>query len=113
MTKQIRLSHLTFALLLEELLSGPSTVSALAEHSGMSHRYLCKVMKAMHGKKVVHISGWEKDSIGRQAQVRVYGLGPGRDKPRPIKTRQEVNEAYRRRAAKAEFVGTPFAGLGA
>lgn len=113
MSKQVRLGHLTFALLLEELLAGPCTVPELADHSGMSHRYVCRLLRTMHSKKVVHIAGWGKDSIGRQAQVRVYQLGPGRDKPKPTKTRQEVNAAYRKRAARVDLSGTPFAGLGA
>lgn len=112
MAKQVRLNHLTFTLLLEELLSGPTTVPSLVEHCGMSHRYICQLLRTMHAKKVVHVSGWEKDSIGRVG-VKVFALGAGKDAPRPRKPRAEVNRDYRMREARAPMAGTHFAGLGA
>lgn len=109
--RQTRLSHITFTLVLEELMSGPCRVSELADHSGMTHRYLNRLMRTMHRKKVVHIAGWDKDTLGRYG-VRVYGLGAGKDAPRRTKSREKVNRDYRARAAVAHLVGTPFAALG-
>ena len=108
--RQTRLSHITFTLVLEELMSGPSKVSDLVEHSGMTHRYLNRLMRTMHRKKVVHIAGWDKDTLGRYG-VRVYGLGAGKDAPRKTKTREQVNKEYRTRVAGSVLAGSPFAGL--
>lgn len=111
--ERVYLSHISFTLALEEMLSGPFTTKALAERTGMGHRYVNRWVKVMHGKKVVHIAGWEKDVLGRQSQVRVYELGAGKDKPRPTKPRSEVNRDYRAKQARRVLTGTPFAGLGA
>ena len=106
----VKLSYLTFALLLEELLSGPATAKALAEHTGMGHRYMCRLLKVLHSKRVIHISGWERDAIGRMA-VRVYALGVSKDVKKPTKPRATINREYRAKAAGAFLTGTPFAGL--
>ena len=107
---EIRLSHLTFTLILEEMLSGPCTAKGLAEHSGLGHRVICHLLKIMYAKKVVHVSGWDRDAIGRVG-VKVYALGSGKDAKKPNKPRQEVNREYRNRAAQAPLKGTPFYGL--
>lgn len=108
--KQVRLSHITFALLLEELMSGPCTAKHLSEHTGMGHRYMCYLLQTLYSKKLVHIASWEKDAIGRYG-VRVFALGSGKDAKRQTKTRQAVNRDYRERAANAPLKGTPFYGL--
>lgn len=110
--RQTRLSHVTFAMVLEELLSGATTCKTIAEHSGLSHRYVCQLFRTFHARKVVHIAGWEKDSLGRIAVV-AYGLGPGKDAKRPSKPRQQVNREYRVRRDRSQLAGTPFYGLGA
>jgi hypothetical protein len=110
--QQIRLSYLTFAMLLEELMSGPCTAKHLSEHTGMGHRYMCRLIDALHTKKLVHIASWEKDAIGRIG-VRVYGLGHGTDAPRKTKPRKLVNKEHRARSARSVLAGTPFMGLGA
>lgn len=110
--KQVRLSHITFALVLEELMSGPCTAMHLAEHSGMGHRYVRRLLRTMREKKLAHIASWEKDSRGRQV-VMVFALGHGRDAPRRTKSREAVNRDYRNKAAQAPLRGTPFYGLGA
>lgn len=109
---QIRLSYLTFAMLLEELMSGPCTAKHLSEHTGMGHRYMCRLIDALHTKRLVHVAGWDKDSLGRMA-VKVYALGHGKDAPRKTKPREVVNREYRAKAARAPMLGTPFYGLGA
>ena len=111
--RQVRLGYLVYAMVLEEMLSGPVTARAIADHTGLGHRYVCRMLKAMHQRKVVHLSGWDKDVIGRNG-VRVYSLGPGRDVPKPApKPREEINRTFRLKAARAVTAGTPFYGLGA
>lgn len=106
----VRASYLSFALLLEELLSGPSTAKALADHTGMGHRYMCRLLATLYSKKVIHISGWERDALGR-AGVRVYALGQGKDAKKPLKTRQAINRDHRRKVSRDPLKGTPFYGL--
>jgi predicted ArsR family transcriptional regulator len=107
---QVRLSHLTFALVLEELVSGPTTAQALAEHSGMLPKTVRLLLRTMKAKKLVHIAAYDKDTLGR-CNLTVYGFGPGRDAKRPTKPRAQVNREYRRRAAGSVLAGSPFAGL--
>jgi hypothetical protein len=108
----VRVSHLTFTLILEELLSGACTAKALADHSGMTHRSVLRLLRTMHAKKVVHVAGWEKDVLGRFG-VAAWALGCGRDAPRITKPRQEVNRDFRARQARSALAGTAFQGLGA
>jgi hypothetical protein len=108
----VRVSHITFTLILEELLSGPCTARTLSEHSGMTHRSVLRLLRTMHAKKVAHIAGWERDSIGRFG-IAAWGLGPGRDAPRINKPRTEVNRDFRANAARMALRGTAFQGLGA
>lgn len=107
---QVRLSYETFAMLLEELTSGPCTANQLAEASGMGHRYVRRLLKALKARKLVHISGYDKDSRGRLS-VTVFSLGHGRDAPRKGKSREAINREYRTRKARAPLMGTPFYGL--
>ena len=110
---QVPLSCITFALALEELIAGPSTAHSIAEHSGMNYRTACRLLRALHGKKLVHISDWDKDSLGRMGMRAVFSLGHGRDAKRAAKPREQVNRDYRNKVARAALAGTPFMGLGA
>lgn len=110
---QVKLSRDSFADILAEMLSGPCTSTALADASGMGHRYVNRLMKTLHGKGVVHIAGWEKDSLGRQGMRTVWALGHGRDAKREkaTKPRAQVQRDYRARQQMAPLKGTPFYGL--
>lgn len=109
----VKLSRDSFAAILAELMSGPSTSIALADVSGMGHRYVNALMRTLHNKHVVHIAGWEKDSLGRQGMRTVWALGHGRDAKREkvTKPRAQVQRDYRERRQMAPLKGTPFYGL--
>lgn len=110
---QTRLSHDSFAAILEEFLSGPCTATALVQASGMTHRYVNKLLRTMKARKIVHVSGFEKDAIGRNG-VKVYALGAGTDakKERTNKPRAQVQREFRaRRRSRDLLQGTPFQGL--
>lgn len=96
--KRARLSHLTFALFLEELMAGPCTTTSLVETTGLKRQTVNVILSTMHKRKVVHISGWENNAAGRSS-VRVFALGQGRDAPRKPKSRLEINRAFRARQA--------------
>ena len=112
MAAQARLSYLAIAAVLEEIMSGATTVAQLAEHSGLTARYCRQFMNALHAKKLVHVASWEPDRLGRNC-VPAYALGYGKDAPRKPKTRKEINAAWRARNAARQLSGTPFYGLGA
>lgn len=107
---QVRLSHVTFTLVLEELVSGPCSAQTLAEHSGMLPKTVRLLMRTMRKKKLAHIAGYDKDTRGR-VNVTLYGFGHGRDAKRKPKDRAQVQREYRQKAARAEMAGNPFAGL--
>lgn len=101
---KVRLNGLLFAMMLEELLSGPCTSEVLAEHTGLCLRTVRKTLQALHERKLVYIAAWEKDSIGRQAQVKVYAFGQARDAKRPTKSSSQVQRDYRARKVLAPLV---------
>jgi hypothetical protein len=107
---QARLNADKFAAVLEEFLSGPCTAQTLADSAGMSYRYTMRLVRTMHKRGVIHISAWEKDSIGRVA-VRVYALGHGTNARKPAKPREKVNRDYRTKQQRDPLKGTPFYGL--
>lgn len=108
--EQARLNYLAFTGFIEELVSGPSTSAALTEVTGLHFRTVNRLLRLMHERKLIHVSGWEKDALGRIG-VRVYSFGAGKDAKRPNKPREQVNRDYRERAANAPLKGTPFYGL--
>lgn len=112
--KQVKLNGVMYAMLLEEMLSGPCTAQHLADYTGMATLTIQRLFRAMYQRGVIHIAGWERDCNGRYV-IRVFGLGPGRDVKSPKKTKAEINRKHRERAAyKAMQPATnPFAGLGA
>ena len=107
---QTKLNAVMFSMMLEELLSGPTTAQGLADYTGMHLITVQRTIRAMRRRKVLHVAGWEKDVNGRYV-IRVFGLGPGHDVKAPIKTRLEMNREWRARKARAALVG--FAGVDA
>ena len=105
--KQLKLNALMFAMMLEELLSGPCTAKSLAEHTGLSLITVHRTLRALYRRNVVHIASWENDAANR-CNVRVFGLGHGRDARKPVKTKAQSNKAYRLKAARR-----PLAEMGA
>ena len=106
--KQVKLNALMFAMMLEELLSGPCTAQHLADYTGMYVLTVQRTMRAMYGRGVVHIAGWERDLAGRHT-VRVFGLGAGKDAKKPIKSRTQMNRDYLARKAMSALVNMPAA----
>jgi DNA-binding IclR family transcriptional regulator len=101
--KQTKLNALMFAMLLEELLSGPCTAQALAEHTGMALITTQRTLRTMYRRGALHIGGWERDAAGRYT-VRVFALGHGRDAKKPIKTRLQMNREYRARKSMSPLM---------
>lgn len=91
-----RLSPVLFAMLLEELVSGPSTWRELSDHTGLSRNTILTALDAMHKRDLIYVAGWEKDARGAST-IRAFAFGKKPDAPRPKKTQAEVNRAFRQR----------------
>lgn len=106
-----RVSHVKFAILLEELMSGPCTAKHLSDLTGVGHRSMCMFIRTLKDHKVIHVAAWDRDSIGRFG-IPAYGLGVAKDVPKPTKPRKVINRDYIVRRNRAPLKGTPFYGLG-
>lgn len=81
----IKSNHIAWALIIKELSEGPITAYDAVEVSGVyiaTARYL---LKALHKYKAVHICAWEPNSRGCDTTP-VYKFGPGKDKPKQVKS---------------------------
>jgi DNA-binding transcriptional ArsR family regulator len=92
---QVKLNAVMFAELIGELMEGPCTAQDLADHTGMHLLTVQRTLRPLYRRKLVHISGWEKDAQGRHV-IRVFKMGADKDakrpppKPRALKKREYV-----------------------
>lgn len=94
LSKQSRLSHITLAKFIKQLLEGPATARELVEVSGLHLVTVYEFMRAMRKYEVAHISAWDSDAMGRD-MIAVFSLGPGRDAKRRRMTRAQISKKYR------------------
>jgi predicted ArsR family transcriptional regulator len=97
---QIRVNALSFAMMVRALYDGPKTLHQLCEITGLHVWTARHYVKAMQKQEVVHITGWTKDSMGRDA-IAHYALGMGLDMPRECKTGAQKQQALRARRRAA------------
>lgn len=97
-----RLNAVMFAMLVEEMVSGPCTIPGLIEATGLHHKTIRGALKALHDRNLAHVSGYDKDCRGR-AIVPVWSFGEGRDAKRKPKSHAELSRAYRSRRAAADL----------
>jgi predicted ArsR family transcriptional regulator len=93
----------TYARVLRMLMENPITAHEAAEETGMHLITAQSLMRALKKHKVVHVSGWEADSLGRDTTP-IYKMGRGRDRPRHKFTASE--RQARCRAKKKAMVLT-------
>lgn len=86
----------TYARLFKELLDGPMTAHEAVEATGLHIVTAQNLFRCLKKHKVVHVSAWEPDRLGRDVTP-VYQLGAGRDKPRRKKSAAERQRASRAR----------------
>lgn len=107
-----RLNSILFAMIVEELVAGPSTWTDLAEKTGLCRGSVLAIVRALRARNLVHIAGWERDAAGR-VNVPAFGFGAAPDAKKPVKSRNEINRDWRARQSSAPVRGTPFQGIGA
>ena len=97
-----KVNHLSMAIAMRQLLEGPVTSHDVVEATGLHIVTACKLFVALRSQKVVHISAWERDALGRDCTP-VFTLGAGRDKARRRKTGAQRALAYRARRTGREM----------
>lgn len=76
------------------LAGGDTTAYQLHKAAGLHPESARIVLRNLHKRNVVHICGWLKDSMNRDA-VPVYRLGAGDDVPKEKSTSAERMRRYR------------------
>lgn len=76
------LNSTAWAVFIQGLAEDGGTVNDLAEESGLSAYTVRRVLHALHKRRAVHITSWEKDTLGRHT-VRSWKLGRKKDAARP------------------------------
>lgn len=89
----------TYARLFKELLNNPITPHEAAEVSGIHIITAQSLMRCLKKHKVVHISAWEQDRLGRDVTP-VYSLGSKRNVPR-----RKTSSAQRQAVCRAKKKG--------
>jgi len=84
----IKVGALTYAQLIKYMLEGMHNCQELAELTGLHYVTVLQYTRELHRAGAAHISTWEKDTRGRDV-IKVYSLGPGKDKPRQKLTQNE------------------------
>ena len=109
--KVSRPNAIAYAELVKALLEGGYTMRELADQCGLHYVTVTAVIRAMHARSVVHISGWEPDRRGNLS-VRVYSLGKGSDAAKKLKAKTDVQRAFRERKRRARLQQTMHAMFG-
>lgn len=91
-----RVNHEAYAAVIKALLDHPQTAHELAEVSGLHIVTSQGLMRVFKRHKIVHVSAWDPDSLGRDVTP-VFSLGKGRNVARRKKTPAERTAAYRAR----------------
>ena len=91
----------TYAKIIKVLLTDPYTAHELVEISGLHIVTMQRLMRCFHKNKVVHVCGWETDSLGRDTTP-VYKLGIGKAVPRRRMTAAERTARYRSKKQTVE-----------
>lgn len=75
---KLRVSYLSNAMLIRELIDGPCTARDLSQATGLAFRTVSNYLMAMHRKGCIRITAWERDQSGKQS-IRAFGFGEGVD----------------------------------
>lgn len=94
-----KVNAMTFSILVKLLYEGTRTCYELAEETGLHKLTVYDWTREMHRQGVIHICMWEGEG---RSSMRVFKMGPGKDAPRPVKTREQISADYkaRRKAMK-------------
>ena len=98
----VKINAFTQAKLIEAMLDGVYNCQELAEITGLHYVTVLHYTRELHRAKAAHISGWDKDSRGRDV-VKIYRIGRGKDAKREKLTAVQ-RQARHREKKKAQEV---------
>lgn len=105
----IKINAFTQAKLIEAMLDGVYNCQELAEITGLHYVTVLHYTRELHRAKAAHISGWDKDSRGRDV-VKIYRIGRGKDAKREKLTGAQ-RQARTREKKKAQEVAKIMMGM--
>jgi hypothetical protein len=105
----VKINALTQAKLIEAMLDGVYNCQELAEITGLHYVTVLHYTRELHRAKAAHISGWDKDSRGRDV-VKIYRIGRGKDAKREKLTSAQ-RQARHREKKKAQEVAKIMMGM--
>ncbi|MFM7012550.1 MAG: hypothetical protein ACKO0Z_25005 [Betaproteobacteria bacterium] len=98
-----KVGAMSYAKLLKNLIPGTLTCTELAEATGLHVLTVYDYTKAMYKEKVIHITDWDLDAMGRET-IRIYRFGPGTDAKPTRKPRSVISAEYRARKKHLELM---------
>lgn len=105
----VKINAFTQAKLIEAMLDGVYNCQELAEITGLHYVTVLHYTRELHRAKAAHISGWDKDSRGRDV-VKIYRIGRGKDAKREKLTAAQ-RQARTREKKKAQEVAKIMMGM--
>lgn len=105
----VKINAFTQAKLIEAMLDGVYNCQELAEITGLHYVTVLNYTRELHRAKAAHISGWDKDSRGRDV-VKIYRIGRGKDAKREKLTGAQ-RQARTREKKKAQEVAKIMMGI--
>lgn len=105
----VKINAFTQARLIEAMLDGVYNCQELAEITGLHYVTVLHYTRELHRAKAAHISGWDKDSRGRDV-VKIYRIGRGKDAKREKLTGAQ-RQARTREKKKAQEVAKIMMGV--
>ena len=87
---RLRVTALTNALLIRELMNGPCTAPEPVQVTGLGARTVTTYMLALYRQRCVRIAAWERDSSGKQS-IRCFAFGDAPD-AKKVPTAREVGQ---------------------
>lgn len=90
----VKLNAVSQAQLIKFMFEGSYNCKELAELTGLHYVTVLQYTRELHEAGAAHICMWDKDARGRDA-IKIYKLGPGKDKKREKMTDAERQAKYR------------------
>lgn len=104
MTNEVRaarINHIVMGQTLALLKAGPVTAQTVASKTGVHLVTAQDWLRELRKQRVVFVSGWLPDSLGRDA-IPVYEFGNEVDEPKRVLSRAEISKRYRQRRKEKE-----------
>lgn len=105
----MKINQETYALVFKHLLTEEASAHELADVSGLHSITAQSLMNTLKKHKVVHVCGWDKDTMGRDTTP-IYKLGAGKNVSRTRMTRAQVVARYRAKKKALDEVRMIFKG---